>query len=425
MKILFLQKRLLLPTDNGGKIRTLNVLRYLARWHDVTYLCNVQSADTNHIEEMRSLGVRLETIPWYETRRGSLRFYGELALNLLSRYPYNVNKDYDPRLRERAGQLLASGQYDLVICDFVQTARNAIGLNAHAKILFEHNVESQIFKRHSQADRGWLRRAYMRHQWKKMRRFEAQAGRDFDAVIAVSQQDRETFAAEYDWDHVKVIDTAVDIDYFQPRQGTEQRDRVVFVGSMDWLPNEGGVQHFVKHTWPEILRRRPGATFQIVGRNPPPAVRRLANVAGVEVVGTVPDVRPYLADAAVVVVPLLIGGGTRLKIFEAMSMQKAVVSTPVGAEGLNVTPGAHLLLADAASAFADAVVELLENPSRRDQLGAAARRLVADCYSAERVARQFERICEQTVSDAASHCGNSTALSACPEIRFSRRVVAT
>jgi len=136
-------------------------------------------------------------------------------------------------------------------------------------------------------------------QWQKMRRFEAEAGRAFDAVVAVSERDRGIFQREYGWRNARVIDTAVDIDYFRPSDDAEAADRVVFVGSMDWLPNEDGVVHFVKTVWPHIRRQRPQATFQIVCRNPGPSVRQLETIPGVEVVGTVPDVRPYLAAASV------------------------------------------------------------------------------------------------------------------------------
>lgn len=400
MRILWLQKRILFPADFGGKIRTLNVLRHLSRWHEVTYLSNLQPGEERYLNDMRGLGLRLETVPWRETPRGSLRFYADLAMNLCSRYPFTANKDYDPRLRRRAAELLRTERCDLVVCDFVQMARNAVGLPA-AKLLFQHNVEAEIFERHARTDRGRLRRLYMGSQWRKMHRFEAEAGRQFDAVVAVSRQDRRTFEIRYGWGHVHVIDTAVDVDYFRPNGAAERPGRVVFVGSMDWLPNEDGVRHFVEAIWPEVRKRHAEATFQIVGRNPTPAVRKLAGMPGVEVVGTVPDVRPYLAEAAVVVVPLWVGGGTRIKIFEAMAMEKAVVSTRLGAEGLEVTPGEHLMIADEAADFGAAMCDLLEHADRRARLAAKARRLVTAGYSAETVARQFDEICRRTVEAAA------------------------
>lgn len=412
MRILFLQKRPLFPPDCGGKIRTLNVLRHLAGWHDVTYLCNVGCGERPFLKPMRDLGLRVESIPWRETPRGSLRFCGELFANLFSRFPYNVNKDYDAALRRRAAELLAENDYDLLICDFVQMARNAIGLPAPAKILFQHNVEAQIFERHSRQDSGFLRRQYMRLQYKKMRGFEAAAGRQFDRVVAVSRRDREIFERQYGWSHVDVIDTAVELEYFKPNAAVEKPGRVVFVGSMDWLPNVDGVTHFVRSIWPLIRAKQPQARFQIVGRNPAPSVRRLTAEPGVEVLGGVPDVRPYLAEAAVVVVPLLVGGGTRLKIFEALAMETPVVSTPLGAEGLAVADGEHLLLAEEPQQFADAVVRLLEDGRLRSRLSESGRQLVLQKYSSEAVARQFETICAKVVgAHANGDAGSNTATS--------------
>lgn len=397
MKILFLQKRILFPANTGGRIRTLNVVRHLARWHDVTYLCNIQKGEEQHLPEMQKLGLRMETIPWSEVSRTSPLFYRDLALNLLSQYPFNVNKDFDPALRERARQLLTSEHFDLVICDFVQMARNAFDLPCRASVLFQHNVEAQIFERHARTDRGFLRRKYMALQAAKMRRFEGMAGQKFDAVVAVSEQDRAMYERDYGWKHVSVIDTAVDTEFFRPGGGKERPERVLFVGSLDWLPNEDGLKYFVDEIWPRIRAERPDAVFQVVGRNPTPAMLALGNAPGVEVVGMVPDTRPYLDEGAVNVVPLRIGGGTRIKIFEAMAMQKPIVSTTLGAEGLRVTSGEHLILADDPASFAAAVVDLLGNEEKRRTLARQARQLVEAEFSAETIARQFERICLDTV----------------------------
>ena len=164
-------------------------------------------------------------------------------------------------------------------------------------------------------------------------------------------------------------------------------------------PNEDGVEYFCSAIWPLIRERRPQAIFRIVGRNPSPRVQRLAEVPGVEVSGTVPDVRPMLAAASVVVVPLRVGGGTRIKIFEALAMEKGVVSTSLGAEGLPVESGVNIELADAPRHFADAVVELLEDEQRRRRLGEAGRELVEARFSTESVARQFEAICQSAIAN--------------------------
>jgi len=396
MKILFIQNRILFPTNTGGRIRTLNVLRYLAKWHDVTYLCNLEAGEESHCDAMREVGLRLETVPWKSPALGDLKFYISLALNFFSRDPFNVSKDNNPLLRARAEALVAQEDYDLVICDFIFMVPIAKGLASRGSLLFQHNVEAQIFQRYVETAANWPRRLVMSMQWKKMVRFEKESGKYFDAVIAVSDQDREQFERDYGWKHVHVIDTAVDVDFFQPRE-EELPNEVAFVGSMDWLPNQEGVEWFVKKVWPQVRQEHPTAEFKIVGRNPSRQVESLADVAGVEVLGTVPDVRPYLDRAALVVTPLLVGGGTRIKIFEAMAMEKAVVSTSIGAEGLKVEDQKHILLADSVTEFATAVNRLLASREDRIQIGQAARTLVCEKFAAEPVARQFDAVCQQAL----------------------------
>lgn len=398
MKILFLQKRLLFPTNTGGKIRTLNVVRHLARWHEVTYLCNVLPEEEAHLDRMSELGLNVQAIPWREASRQSPVFYAQVLWNLTSTYPFNVNKDYDVRLRETARKLVDEGEFDVVVCDFVQMARNIIGLKSPPKVLFQHNVEAEIFQRQMNASSG-LKRALMRNQWRKMMQFESQAGREFDRIVAVSQRDREIFERDYQWDHVDVIDTAVDVEYFAPVDKPPVNHRVAFVGSMDWLPNQDGILDFVSQVWPLVRQRVPDATFEVIGRNPPASISSLDGQQGMRVLGTVPDVRPHLAEAQVVIVPLLVGGGTRLKIFEAMAMAKPVVSTSLGAEGLEVRSGEDIIIADGAEQFADAVVQLLDDPDRCAQLSESARQLVQERFSAETVAGQFDRILQDAVSN--------------------------
>lgn len=392
LKILFAQKYPLFPTDSGAKKRSLNVLQHLAAWHDVTYLCNHLPSDVEHLAKMDEIGLTVESLPWSRPGRASLRFGYQILSNLLSSEPFTVATNTDSALTRRAQALVDQGQFDLVICDTVVMAPHILGLDVRPKILFQHNVEAQIFERHAQTG-NFLKRQYMHHQWRKMARYEAAMNPHFDGFIAVSEEDRARFVERYAWENVYAIDTAVDTNYFEPREGAEQSFRVVFLGSMDWMPNQEGVIHFVQEMWPAIRRQVPQAEFQIVGRNPPASVLQLGTEAGVSVLGTVPDVRPYLAEASVVVVPLLVGGGTRIKIFEALAMGKAVVSTTIGAEGLRVTPGEHLAIEDRPEPFAACVSALLNNDEARAQLGDNGRRLVVESFSTERIARQFNDIC--------------------------------
>ncbi|MCO8122503.1 glycosyltransferase [Stieleria sp. TO1_6] len=399
MKILFLQKRLLFPPNTGGKIRTLNVVRHLAEWHDLTYVCNLLPEEQRFLPEMRSLGVELKTVGWTEASRRSFQFLWFALRNLLfSPLPLNVQKDQDSRLRSLVQDEVESGQYDLLICDFVQTAGNCIGLKI-PKLLFQHNVEAEIFER--LADRGGpLWRLYLSMQAGRMRQFEGAAGKDFNGVVAVSERDKMRFETEYSWRHVRLIDTAVDTNYFQPPPDASPRAGVVFVGSMDWPPNVDGVLSFISGSWQRIRADRPDVSLTIVGRNPPASLLHHQGRDGIRITGTVDDIRPYLSASAVAVVPLHSGGGTRLKIFESMAMGCPVVSTELGAEGLPLQDGEHLLIRDGDQPFADAVLNVLADPDCARRLARSALALVQTKYSSMAVARQFEQHCREAIADS-------------------------
>jgi glycosyltransferase involved in cell wall biosynthesis len=237
-------------------------------------------------------------------------------------------------------------------------------------------------------------RALLRQQWRRMQRFEARALARSDLVVAVSDADAATFSRLYPGAArrpVHVVPTGVDTDYFRPSAKAARRGHLVFTGSMDWLPNEDGVLYFAHEIFPRIRAAEPGVTLSIVGRAPTPAVRRLSELPGIEVTGRVEDVRPYIADGNVYVVPLRVGGGTRLKIFEAMAMGRAVVSTTIGAEGLPVTSGRDIAIADDPVEFAGAVVRLIRDEETRRGLEVAARRLVRERYDWSVVAQEFEQ----------------------------------
>ena len=402
MKVLFVHKQILFPRDTGGKIRVLNILKHLGRWHEVTYVSNLRPGEERHLPEMEALGLRLETVTGTTSKRGGVRFYAAALANLASRYPFTVNRNYDPAVREKIARLLAAERYDVLVCDTMAMARHVMGLpNLLPSVLFQHNFEALLLQRHADTAPDPFRRAFMRSEYRKMVRFEGECCRAFDAVVAVSEPDKALFEKEYGVNNVLAIDTAVDEEFFHnTTPEMEIPGRVAFVGSMDWLPNQDGVRWFVQEAWPAVRQARPDATFHLVGRNPPAEVRALGGVPGVTVVGGVPDVRPHLAEAAAVVVPLLVGGGTRLKIYEAMAMARAVVSTTIGAEGLPVVPGEHYLAADEPKVFADAVVKLLADAEYRSRVGTAADAFVRRHYASEPVARQFEAICQGVVEKA-------------------------
>jgi sugar transferase (PEP-CTERM/EpsH1 system associated) len=349
---------------------------------------------------MRHVASRVITIPRTEPAKRSLRFYADAARFVIHPLPYAVGKYRSRRFAATVERLIADDACDLIVSDFLFPAINLPGGLPCPAVIFTHNVESEIWRRHAENQQRRLGRWLYRAQHRRMLRYEGRTLGRFDGILVVSAADRDTFARLYPnalGTPVFVVPTGVDTAYFTPAGDSSQSvdrepsRRIVFTGSMDWLPNEDAMLFFCHEVLPLIRAAEPAVQLSIVGRAPTPAVKRLAEQKGVSVTGRVADVRPYLRDAAAYVVPLRIGGGTRLKIFEAMAMAKAVVSTSIGAEGLPVTHGEHLVIADGARELADAVVRLLRDATRRRELGAAARTLVVQRYDWSAVSGELER----------------------------------
>jgi sugar transferase (PEP-CTERM/EpsH1 system associated) len=389
MRLLTVMGRLPYPADTGGKIRSSKLFERLAKRHDITIVSFRTSRDADEqVRRMTACCSRLITIDWEEIPKRGPAFYASVARSVLSTRAYTVAKYADERMRQAVVSLLAREHYDALVCDFLQPSVNVLDVGSVPKILFQHNVESVIRHRQAEQTRNPLARAYLYWDWRKLRAFERAAALRFDHCIMVSAEDCRTMAREFGVTTTSAIPTAVDVEYFTPRPDAMTND-VVFTGSMDWFANEDAVLHFARAILPRV-RQQVDATFWVVGRNPPEALRRaIEGIAGVRVTGTVDDVRPYIERAAVYVVPLRIGGGTRIKIFEAMAMGKAIVSTSVGAEGLPVSDGADIVLADDPERFAAAVVTLVRNQAERHRVGRAARKLAeqhdwntaATCFS--------------------------------------------
>jgi polysaccharide biosynthesis protein PslH len=394
MNILWLNSGLLLPLDKGGKLRTWHLMRNLARHHRVTYLSFEDSTQTAADREgMREVCESLETVPRTDAPKGTFRFYADAARYLVDPLPYAVAKYRSDAYAARVRHLLDTGHFDVVVADFLPPVANLPRPLPVPAVLFTHNVEAEIWRRHTENATNPLSKFLMKQQWDRMLRFEGDALSRFDVVLAVSDADAQTFTRLYPGAlrrPAHVVQTGVDTSYFTPMPGKERRAHLVFTGSMDWLPNEDGMLYFVRDILPRIRQVEPDVTLSIIGRAPTPAVRKLAEEQGIEVTGRVDDVRPHVAAGDVYIVPLRIGGGTRLKIFEAMSMAKAVVSTTVGAEGLPVTPGRDIAIADEPARFAQAVVHMIRDVEARRRMETAARRLVVERYDWSAVANDFE-----------------------------------
>lgn len=391
MKILWVKAGGLLPLDSGGRIRSYNLVRELAKRHRLTFFgFHAQQDDAAHAE-LNQICENVKCFPLDLPQARSFAEFRQYLAGIASSQPHSIRKYFRPQVAKELRTLAEKERYDVIVSDFVFAASVIPWDVPTPKVLFTHNVEATIWRRHYQVASNPLWKLLSWREWRLMEAAENRYLKKAELVIAVSQADRDVFARIIPAEKLSVIPTGVDIDYFQPQQEAEEANTLVFTGSMDWLPNEDGIFYFVQEILPLILQRIPAVKLIVVGRKPSRRMQAFAaSNPQIHLTGWVEDVRPYLAKGAVCIVPLRIGSGTRLKIFEAMSMAKPVVSTTIGAEGLPVTSGADVYLADSPEDFANSAVMLLQDESLRHRLAAAARGLVENKFSWSSVATEFE-----------------------------------
>ena len=377
MNILWIKSDFPLPADTGGKIRTYELMRRMAKRCQITLLCYAPPDLEDHWrQKMLSCGIDIEIIQRREEVKRGLRFVLRVMFNLLSRNPYIVNKYVTDEMKETVERLVRDGAYDIVLCDFLEMAWCGEYATTVPRVLFEHNVETVIWRRYYNLESNPFKKLYFLYEKGRLKRFESEACASADLVLTVSEEDGRILDEEFGAGKYAVIPTAVDVDYFHPREG-EITGRIVFCGSMDWMPNIDAFWWFYKSIFPFIKQEVQDLSFTVVGRRPGQAIVEVGRRdKDVTVTGTVEDVRPHVSKAQIYIVPLRIGGGTRLKIFEAMAMRKCVVSTQVGAEGLPVTDGEDIVIANDEGGFAERVLELLRNDEKRDQIANTAYELV-------------------------------------------------
>ena len=391
MKILWVKCDFLHPTTRGGQIRTLEIVKRLHARHEVHYLAYATPDNPEGPKRASEYCTRAYPVRLDVPQRRSLAFVAQLAGNLFSSMPLSLSRYRSTAMRKQIAAVLQESQFDSVVCDFLAPAPNFECLEN--SVLFQHNVETMIWRRHAENAPDPLRKLYFKVQAQRMFRWECRMCGEAAEVIAVSPQDADLMRDMFGVTRVAAIATGVDIDFFRRPPDVQPKVDLVFLGSMDWLPNIDGVEYFVREILPLIRKRVPACTLAIVGRTPSAAIRALAQRdPGIQVTGTVADVRPWLWSAKVSIVPLRIGGGTRLKIYESMAAGTPTVSTSIGAEGLDVSHPANIRLADTAAGFADQCIELLENAQERERLAAEALALVTAHFSWDVVSTEFERL---------------------------------
>jgi polysaccharide biosynthesis protein PslH len=395
MRILFLHSQIPYPLDTGAKIRTFQLLTHLGRHHEVTLACYGTNAETDEaVAAVRRITADVLLLPG--NTKGKRAVVAAMAKSLRTGLPFSVSKYVH---RPAMASVLRKAQqtpFAVVHVDQPHLAITAPPLDYAPRVIHEHNIESQIAKRFYEKTQNPLLKGFMLDQYRRMERFEIGLWKQADHVVTVSDQDCEQVLAICPDKNITVVENGVDLEYFACTPHPQVNPQLVYTGSMDWLPNEDAVLYFAAEIFPQIRRRYPNATFTIVGRRPTDKVRRLTQTAGIEVTGTVEDVRPYYRKATALVVPLRIGGGSRLKILEAMSAGVPVVSTSIGCEGLDVQNDEHLLITDDPNQFAEKTIELLADQNLQTRMAVNARHRVVQKYSwasmADRLAAVYDAL---------------------------------
>jgi glycosyltransferase involved in cell wall biosynthesis len=395
MKILWVKCDFLHPTNKGGQIRSLEMLRRLHRDHEIHYAAFADPTQPEGPRRASEYCSHVYPLPLELPAKSSPAFAAEVLRNLFSPLPLAIARYVSSDMRMLIEKLLLQGAFDRVVCDFLAAAPNVPQIEN--SVLFQHNIETMLWRRHASTASDPLRRAYFGRQATRMFAFERDTCRRAGHVVAVSAKDREDMQGLFNVSRISAIPTGVDVDHFAPPPGVSPVADLVFIGSMDWLPNIDGMSWFVEDILPLIRRQRKDCRLAIAGRKPSGKIMALAEKhSEIQVTGSVPDIRPYLWGATVSIVPLRIGGGTRLKIYESMAARIPVVSTTVGAEGLEIHPSEDIRIADTPEAFAAQCIELLDNEKQRRRQAAAAWEMVNARFSWSHVTREFEQILQTT-----------------------------
>ena len=387
------------PANSGGRIRTLNLLTRLARRHHVTYL-GTRNADRSEAREaLEYLGDhRVEAVEVDHTvpSKSGPRFYARLAANLASPTPYSVASHQSPAMTRAVRRLANRGGVDLWQAEWAAGVSALRGLPGARKIVMAQNVETQIWERYYQNEPHPLRRWYIGRQCLKFERFERRAFAEADRVVTVSLDDAALVRGRFGMPRVDVVDNGIDRAYFGSVVPDRDPFTILYLGSLDWRPNQDALALLLDQIFPMIRSAEPRARLVVVGRNPPAGLaRRATETEGVSVHANVADVRPFLAQSGVMAVPLRIGGGSRLKILEALASGLPVVSTRVGAEGLCLRDGEHLVLAEEPAELASAILQSLREPAFAQALASQGRKLVLERYDWDVLAQELERSWER------------------------------
>lgn len=394
LNILIVSAQFPYPPRSGFATRVYQLAHQLSVRHNVTLLSYALAHERDGVASLATQ-MSVRAVEWVAPSAIGKR--ATQALTVASPRPYYCRDIYTEDMQQAIDDVCSTGGFDVIqvessfLCDFRFPRDTRL-------VIDEHNVEYEVFQRMSAGERSFPRRAFNRLEYLRCRRFEQDWWRRADACVVTSDRELPTVRKFAPDTPVAVVPNAVDLDYFTPFGGPSEPQTVLFNGILTYRPNVDGAHFLIDEVWPLVRDRYPDARLTLVGRSEGVDTRSL-NGPGVELLGEVPDIRPYIDRAAVVAVPIRIGGGTRLKVVEALAMRKATVSTALGCEGLAVCDREHLLIGNDAPAFASRIFDAFEDPALRDALGHAGRRLVEDRYSWDLAGARLESLYRQITGD--------------------------
>ncbi len=402
MNILMVSANIPSPTW-GASSRNYYLLKALASRHTISLLALDSPDDSGSPDDIAQLkrltrSTRIIALPNSTPKRWQQLF------DLIRGQSFELKVRTLDQMQDAITKTINHMDYDLVFYESVLMANYQ--LHKRVKIAIDqHNIEYELRMRTYQQETAWLRKWYNRLESSRIKPIELNLCRNADMIFVTSEREQRVLQHMLPGKVIEILPNGVDLEVFHGNEIPEEvPGRIVFTGTMDYYPNVQAVLYFARQCWPMIRTHISHATWHIVGRNPLPEIWELAKLPGVTVTGSVPGTRPHLAEATVVIAPLLIGSGTRLKILEAWAMHKAIVTTSQGCEGLAATPGENLIIADQPEAFAQAVITLMNDPQKRASLGNAGRALVEAEYSWDHCGKKLIQVLDENLLGREAIC---------------------